>query len=71
MTKTVKFKTTRDWLIAQIEGFLKNNPTYTEQSFGWAALRDTSILKRLKNGGDITTRKLDAIIAFMTNPPQR
>lgn len=71
MTKTVKFKTTREWLIAQMEAFLQKNPSYTEQSFGWAALRDTSVLERLKKGGDITTRKLDAIIAFMSNPPQR
>jgi len=56
------------WLLGQIEQFLTNNPTLTAENFGWRCCRDTSLVARLREGGDVTTRKMDAIIAFLANP---
>jgi hypothetical protein len=58
------------WLLGKIEEFLKNNPTISPEGFGWACSRDTSLVERLRAGGDVTTRKMDVIIAYLANPNQ-
>lgn len=61
---------TVEWLIEQIDVFLTNNAPMSEESFGWHAIKDTSLVGRLRSGGDVTTRKLDRIIAYLHNPNQ-
>jgi hypothetical protein len=60
-------KTTRDCLLKDIAKYLDEHPTMTSESFGWFAVGDSSLVARLKTGKDITTRKLDKILAYMYN----
>ncbi len=66
-----KFASTLEWLVDRINSFLKMNKGLTEASFGWAAIKDTGLVERLRNGGDVTTRKLDALVRFMSNPHKK
>jgi hypothetical protein len=66
--KEKKHGSTREWLTARVSDFLKKNPKITPEQFGWLAIRDASLVGRLKKGGDVTTRKLDDIIRFMSKP---
>jgi hypothetical protein len=68
--KEKKYSSTREWLLAKVEEFLVNNPHLDPESFGWKSVRDTSIVSRLRVGKDVTTRKLDMLIAYMANPNQ-
>ncbi len=61
-------KTTIESLLDHIDQFLEANPHITEESFGWFSCKQSNLLERLRDGGDITTRRLDSIIAFMANP---
>ncbi len=63
-----KFASTLEWLIHQIDQYLKINPGVTEAAFGWAAIKDTGLVERLREGGDVTTRKFDALVRYMSNP---
>ena len=36
--------------------------------FGWLVAGDRNLVQRLRDGGDLTTTKMDDIIAFMQNP---
>jgi len=71
MTET-KQKTTVDYILETSEEFIKVNqakyPKLTEARFGWLVLKDSNLLPRLRRGGDITTRKLDAFVKFIKNP---
>lgn len=49
-----------------IEAYLAANPKVTPEGFGWAAIRDSYLVTRLREGGDITTKKLDAVIAYLS-----
>lgn len=69
-TKETKPKSTREWLLLQVEAFLKNNPHIDPESFGWRSVKDSSLVDRLRAGKDVTTRKLDMLIAYMANPNQ-
>lgn len=60
--------TTRGKLLELIEKHLAANPHITPEGFGWAAIKDSFLVTRLRNGGDITTGKLDAIIKYLSNP---
>lgn len=62
-------KTTREMLILNIDLWLAKHPDIDAESFGWKAVADSSAVGRLKAGGDITTRKLDTILAFMHKNP--
>lgn len=53
-------------LLQMIEAYLAANPKVTPEAFGWAAIKDSYLVTRLRNGGDITTRKLDAIIKYLS-----
>jgi len=59
------YPTTLDWLKAKIDEFLVTKPEMTERSFGWLTIKEAGLVDRLHAGGDITTKKLDRIIAFM------
>lgn len=61
----IKLEDTRGTLLEFIELFLARRPNLTAEHFGWLAAGDTSLVKRLRDGGDITTRKLDKIKFFM------
>lgn len=63
-----QFDNTIDALLYDIERFLEANPHISEESFGWFSIKQSNLLERLRSGGDITTRKLDAIIAYMRAP---
>lgn len=66
--KEIKPKSTREWLLLQVEAYLVKNPAVDAESFGWRSVRDSSLVSRLREGKDVTTRKLDALIAYMANP---
>lgn len=59
------YPTTIDWLIAKIDEFLVLHPDMSERTFGWRTIKEGGLVDRLHAGGDITTAKLDRIIAFM------
>lgn len=67
-----KFSSSIEWLLDQIEQFLKANASagLTAEGFGWKAIGDPSLVKRLRQGGDVTTRKMDKIIRYLENPNQ-
>lgn len=57
------------WLLARIEEFLDRSDMPADGCiFGWHVMKDRSLVTRLRDGGDITTSKLEAITAFMQNP---
>ncbi len=57
--------TTREAILERIEQFLVKNPSISPEGFGWAAIKDASLVERLRSGKDITTRKLDDILKYM------
>ena len=57
------------WLVDLIDEFLTINAMENDGCvFGWYIMRDRSLVTRLRDGGDVTTRKLETILAFMQNP---
>lgn len=67
-TKEKKPASTIEWLRTRVEEFLVKNPHITDECFGWRAVKDTKLVGRLRGGRDVTTRKLDRIIAYMAEP---
>lgn len=63
-----KYASTREALLDRIEVFLGKNPHCSETLFGWYAVQDSSLVARLRDGKDVTTAKLDAILKFIANP---
>lgn len=63
-----QFESTIEQLLFNIEAFLDANPHISEESFGWFSIRQPELLKRLRDGGDVSTRNLDRLIAYMRNP---
>lgn len=57
-----------DWLLGNIERFLDANPGISDEGFGWFACKDSSVLGRLRLGGDIRTKKVERILAFLKFP---
>jgi len=68
MASTKKYTSTREWLLDKIEEYLERNPHLSESVFGYQAVKDWGVVERLRAGGDVSTRKLDAFIAYMANP---
>lgn len=64
-TERENYPTTIDWLKAKIDEFLATRPEMSERTFGWRSIKEGGLVDRLHAGGDITTEKLDRIIAFM------
>ncbi len=60
-------KTTKSWLLSEVNNFLEAHPEIEANSFGWKSIKDVSLVTRLRDGGDVTTEKLDKIIAFIFN----
>lgn len=57
------------WLMALIEDFLTINGMENDgNSFGWLALKDRTLVERMRGGGDLSTTKMDKVIAFLRNP---
>lgn len=72
-TKTpAKAQRSRDVLLAMIEQHLATYVNVTPEGFGWAAIKDTRLVPRLRDGGDITTGKMDDVLLYLAkfNPPQ-
>lgn len=66
-----KLTSTAEWLLHNIDRFLDNNlhnGWMDEEAFGWAACKDSSLVERLRNGGDVRTEKMDLILSFVKNP---
>lgn len=63
-----QFDSTIQALLYDIERFLKLNPHISEESFGWFSIKQSNLLDRLRNGGDLSTRNLDRVIAYMRAP---
>lgn len=57
----------REWLLRRIELHMVKGGMSPE-AFGWASVKDATLVPRLRAGKDVTTRKMDAIIAYMANP---
>lgn len=61
---------TAKWLLEVIEEFLTVNSLDNDGcSFGWMMSKDRTIVQRLRDGGDVTTSKMDEILAFIQCPP--
>lgn len=61
--------TTAEWLLGQIEAFLDlNDMDANGCNLGWYVMRDRSLVTRLRDGGDLTTRKMELVLAFIQNP---
>lgn len=58
-------QTTKACLLIAIDEYLGARPEITEESFGWFAVQDSTLISRLRSGKDVTTRKLDKILAFI------
>ena len=57
---------TAQWLLGLIEEYLTINDLDNDGClFGWALSKDRSLVERLRDGGDVTTSKMDEILAFM------
>jgi hypothetical protein len=68
-TQNTRTCSTVSWLLAEIENFLTINSMENDGcAFGWYIMRDRSLVSRLRDGGDVTTKKMDDILAFMLNP---
>ena len=51
------------WLVDLIDEFLTINAMENDGCvFGWYIMRDRSLVTRLRDGGDVTTRKLETIL---------
>lgn len=60
-------KSSLEWLMRQIDAYLAKNKQVSEAAFGWASIKDTGLVERLRGGGDVTTRKFDALVRYMSN----
>lgn len=60
---------TAQWLLEVIEEFLTVNELDNDGClFGWVLSKDRTLVQRLRDGGDVTTSKMDEILAFVQNP---
>ncbi len=60
--------TTRGTLLVMVEQHLDAAGINTDEGaagFGWAAIKDSRLVDRLRNGGDITTAKLDDVVKYL------
>lgn len=71
MTDEPKKKASIEIMLEQIEGYLRASPTVTPESFGWKAIGDTSLVSRLRAGGDVTTRKFEKIAQYLYTLPYK
>lgn len=65
MPSTNTAQTTKTCLLTAIDEYLEAHPDMTAEGFGWYAVQDSSLVERLRKGKDVTTRKLDKILAFI------
>lgn len=68
--KPPAFKSTIEALLARIDQYKRLNPGIGDEAIGWRSVKDSSIVGRLRSGGDCTTRKLDAIIRYLAKSKQ-
>lgn len=56
-------------LLVDIEDFMTINDMDNDGNyFGWLAIKDRTMVQRLRDGGDVSTTKMDEIYTFMQNP---
>jgi len=56
-------------LLGLIEEFLTLNDMDNDGNyFGWLVCGDRTLVQRLREGGDVTTTKMDDIISFLYKP---
>lgn len=58
-------KTTQAYLLITVNKYLEEHPDITAESFGWLSIGESSLVKRLRQGKDVTTKTLDLILAFI------
>jgi hypothetical protein len=66
--KTNNSGSTLEWLWDNIHKFIEANPGLSAESIGWCACGDSSIVRRLSEGSDITTRKMDMLLGYIQDP---
>lgn len=62
---------TLEFLNIKIEQFLAQNPHIPAPTFGKVSAGDTNLVRRLRDGCDVSTRKLDAILRYMSDPNKK
>jgi hypothetical protein len=67
--KNQQFNSTIEAVLARVDIYLELHPEIDEGSFGWYACGDSALIPRLRKGGDITTKRLDMIMKFLSSPP--
>ena len=56
-------------LLVDIENFMDLNDMDNDGNyFGWLAIKDRTMVQRLRDGGDVSTSKMDEIYSFIRNP---
>jgi hypothetical protein len=69
--KNPEYYVTRDWLLENIDRFLDANIEtgwLDDEALGWAACEYSSLVPRLRDGGDIRTYQMEQILAYMQDP---
>lgn len=58
-----------DWLLEQIELFLDLNDMEPDGcQFGYYIMNDRTLVSRIRDGGDVTTKNMECILTFMQTP---
>lgn len=57
-------------LVAAIDNFKEYNSGLTDEGLGWKAIQDSTVVTRLRNGGDVTTYKYEKLLEFLVAPPK-
>lgn len=65
--KIEQFSSAVAWLLHNVDRFLDVNPGLSDENFGWISVRDTSIIPRLRQDKDLTTKKMERMIDFLKN----
>jgi len=58
------------WLIMAIDTFQSYNTGLSDETLGWKSIGDSSVVGRLRSGGDVTTKKYEDLRDFLVSPPQ-
>lgn len=67
--KEQQTETIASWLLCHIEAFMDLNDMEPDgTSFGWASVKDCSLVTRLRDGGDVRLSNMEKILSFMQHP---
>lgn len=57
-------------LVKAIDHFKRYNSGLSDEGLGWKAIQDSTVVTRLRNGGDVTTKKYEDLFDFLISPPE-